>query len=266
MGLTSHANAKTIDIGGVGPLTTKNLTGLLAKKSSHPDAELRTVGERTFKFFFTFIQWPWLLKSLYGGTEAARLKLLDRVGLPHDAIPHLGSWKADSFLLNRIVDEIEALKPQSVVELGSGASSLIIAKALANNGGGQLVSYDQHEPFLAEMREWLAEHNLSATFHHAPLTSRNPEWPGLWYAVTDVPESIDLLVIDGPPWAVHPYVRGMAEILFSRISPGGVVLLDDAARPGERVVERRWRKKWRDFTFTFESGGSKGTLVGRRTG
>jgi predicted O-methyltransferase YrrM len=245
-------------------LTTKYLTGLLAKEDSHPAKGARTAGERAFQLAFAVIQWPWLLKSLYGGTQAEKAALLDRVGLPRDALPHLGSWKADTYLLHRIVDEIESLEPQHVVELGSGATSLVIAKALSRFGGGRLHSYDQYEPFVAEMRHWLEGHSLSAEFHHAPLTQRDPAWPGLWYDLRGVPPVIDLLVIDGPPWAVHPFARGIAERLFERISPNGVILLDDAARPGERIVARRWARKWKDFEFTFEGQGTKGLLVGRR--
>lgn len=245
-------------------LTTKYLTGLLAKDASSPEKGARTTGERVFQFAFAAIQWPWLVKSLYGGTKAEKSALLDRVGLPHNALPHLGSWKADTYLLHRIVDEIEALQPQHVVELGSGATSLIIAKALSRFGRGRLHSYDQHQPFVTEMLDWLEGHGLSAEFHHAPLTRRDPAWPGLWYDLRAVPESIDLLVIDGPPWAVHPFARGIAECLFERISPNGVILLDDAARPGERIIARRWSRKWKGFEFSFEGQGSKGLLVGRR--
>ncbi len=245
-------------------LTTKYLTGLLAKDASKPAKHARTAGERAFQIAFGAVQWPWLLKSLYGGTQAQKTALLDRLGLPRDALPHLGSWKADTYLLHRIVDEIEALRPQHVVELGSGATSLVIAKALSMSGGGRLHSYDQHEPFVAQMHGWLEANQLSAEFHHAPLTQRDPAWPGLWYDLCHVPQVIDLLVIDGPPWAVHPFARGMAERLFERLSPGGAILLDDAARPGERIVARRWSRKWKDFEFSLEGGGTKGLLVGRR--
>jgi hypothetical protein len=41
-------------------------------------------------------------------------------------------------------------------------------------------------------------------------------------------------------------------------------MLDDAARPGERLVARRWRKRWPDFDFKLVNAGTKGTLIGRR--
>jgi predicted O-methyltransferase YrrM len=245
-------------------VTTKALTGLLAKPADFAVTLPTSAAERAFVYAFAALQWPWLLASLSGGSKADKQALLERVGLPSDALPNLGSWKADTYLLHRVVDMIEALRPTTVVELGSGATSLVIAKALAENGGGTLYSFDQHRPFVDEMGQWLADHGLSAHFQHAPLAQRDPLWPGVWYKLGDLPASIDLLLIDGPPWTVHPFVRGMAERLFDRIPVGGAVMLDDAARPGERHVARRWRKNWPDFTFTYEGAGTKGLLVGRR--
>lgn len=247
-------------------MTTRYSTGLRSLKESLPQSAPRQLGDRAFQIMFGAIQWPWLLRSLYGGSRATRRALLRRVGLPADALPNLGSWKADAFFLHRIVDAIEGLRPAHVVELGSGASSLVIAKALDNVGGGRLASYDQHAPFVASMPGWLAEHGLSADFAHAPLAPGKPCWPGLWYDIATLPDRIDLLVIDGPPWTVHPFARGAADRLFDRIPVGGVVLLDDAARPGERMVARRWRRKWPGFRFELDRGGSKGTLVGVRVG
>ena len=43
-------------------------------------------------------------------------------------------------------------------------------------------------------------------------------------------------------------------------------MLDDAARPGERVIARRWRREWPDFDFQLVKSGTKGTLVGKRRG
>ena len=114
------------------------------------------------------------------------------------------------------------------------------------------------------MESWLAEHHLRANLEHAPLSQRDPRWPGLWYDLPEMPPSIDLLIIDGPPWAVHPYCRGIAERLFPLIPPGGAIMLDDAARPGERYVARRWRRNWPDFDFIYEGEGVKGLLIGRR--
>src|SRR3546814_14846428 len=81
-----------------------------------------------------------------------------RSTLTDTLFPYTTLFRSDTFLLHRIVDEIEQHQPQHVVELGSGATSLIVAKALSRNGGGNLHSYDQHYPFVVEMRNWLAQH------------------------------------------------------------------------------------------------------------
>lgn len=244
-------------------MTTKNLTGLLAKEASGPGKGMRTVGERAFQVAFGAIQWPWLLRSLSGGRRRDKAALLDRIGLAPDALPNLGSWKADTHLLTLIVDTIERTRPRTVVELGCGATSLVIAQALSRHGGGRLTSYDQHADFVTETRHWLHGHGLDADMHHAPLATPPLGWPGMWYDLSHLPPEIDLLVIDGPPWALHPMVRGAAESLFPRLSSAAVVLLDDAARPGERIVAQRWRSRWPDMRFDLDSRGTKGTLVGR---
>ena len=213
---------------------------------------------------FGTIQWPWLLRSLHGGRQADKAALLDHVGLPRNALPNLGSWKADTHFLSHIVRATEILQPQVVVELGCGASTLILAQSMAHNGAGVLYSYDQHAAFATATGQWVAEYGLSAQIDHAPLGPSPAGWPGNWYQLPECPPDIDLLIIDGPPWAVHPYVRGAAETLFARLRPGAIILLDDAARPGERVVARRWRETHRDIDFHLDKDGAKGTLIGQK--
>jgi predicted O-methyltransferase YrrM len=241
-------------------LTTREATGLLAQR----DNLYRSTRERALVIAWAVIQWPWLLLSLHGGRLGDKQALLDRIGLPRDALPNLGSWKADTVLLRHIVDAIEELRPREVVELGCGASSLVIAQALSLHGGGHLTSFDQHAEFVAATAQWLDDHGLAASMHHAPLVADPSRWSGTWYELSQLPATIDLLVIDGPPWALGPFGRGRAEVLFDRITPGGLILLDDAARPGERLVARRWREDWPEFEFMYDGAGAKGTLIGRR--
>ena len=241
-------------------MTSREKTGLFTLDEARPD---RPLSEKLFTVAWGAIQWPWLARSLWGGKLADKHALLDRLGLPHDSLPHLGSWKADTYFLWRIVHAIETLRPREVVELGCGASSLVIAKALEANGGGRLTSLDQHADFLAATARWLAEYGLAPAMRHAPIVEDASEWSHSWYALPPLPAEIDLLVIDGPPWTLNPFVRGRAEVLFDRIRPGGMVLLDDAARPGERVVAQRWKRAWPQFEFRLLPG-AKGTLVGER--
>lgn len=245
-------------------MTSRDTTRLLALPDDLSAASTASFSDLAYRIAFGAIGWPWLLYSLWGGTRRSKLRLLERVGLSENSLPNLGSWKADTGFLHRIVDAVEELNPKVVVELGAGASTLVAAKALALHGGGQLISFDQHQDFVRATARWIADEGGRADVRWAPLAANSSDWPGRWYQLSDLPEQIDLLIIDGPPWAIHPFVRGAAECLFDRLSPGGIVLLDDAARPGERVVAKRWRKNWPGMRFERINGSNKGTLVGRK--
>jgi predicted O-methyltransferase YrrM len=246
-------------------MTSREATSLLPRTAIGGECARwqRSLSDWTALLGYGAIQWPWLLRSPWGGYRRDKRALLDRLRLPADALPNLGSWKADVGFLTRIVDHIETHRPAHVVELGSGASTLVTARALELHGGGMLTSFDQHRDFVEAVRSWLRDHRLAATIDHAPLIPAASPWPGLWYDLGTLPETIDLLLIDGPPWTLHPLVRGSAERLFDRIAPGGSVMLDDASRPGERVIASRWRRRWPDFRWTL-AAGIKGTLVGIR--
>lgn len=243
-------------------MTSREQTGFMPKDHAS-DAHVTWRDRLVWTLFAPFTA-PFLLKSLRGGSKVEKKRLLDRLDLADDALPNLGSWKADTGFLHLIVDTILERKPQRVVEFGCGASSLVISKALEKAGGGNLTSFDQHEDFVAKTRDWLAGHGLNADITYAPLAPSPDGWPGLFYAIPPLEPGIDLIIVDGPPWTIHPMTRGAADQLFDRLAPGGMILLDDAARPGERIIASRWKKRHPDIDFTYWSGGEKGTLIGVR--
>ncbi|MBB3763113.1 class I SAM-dependent methyltransferase [Sphingomicrobium lutaoense] len=240
-------------------MTSREPTGFLPK-----DVDAR-VGwkDRAMVALFAPFTAPFLLKSLRGGSKSEKRRLLERLDLPHDALPHLGSWKADTGLLHMIVDTIFEKKPGRVIEFGCGASSLVMSRALQIAGGGTLTSFDQHVTFVEKTGQWLRQHGLEADIRHAPLRPAPGGWPGLFYDTGPI-ENIDLMVIDGPHWTLHPMTRGAAETHFAQLNPGATILLDDANRPGERMIARRWRARHPEIDFTLWKGGEKGTLIGTR--
>lgn len=243
-------------------MTSREATPLLAY--SNNATVQRGAKDWAMLLSFGAIQWPWLLKSLYGGRNRDKAALLARLGLPDEALPNLGSWKADVHLLNRVAELIFDMRPQMIVELGAGATTLVAGQALAMVGkGGQIVSYDQHGDFVDSTRRWLTAYGVASDIRHAPLTSPSGEYGDLWYRLEDLPDVINLLLIDGPPWATNPLIRAHAQRLFDRIAPGGHIILDDAARPGERLIARQWQRDWPEFEWTFSAKG-KGVLVGKR--
>ncbi len=91
-----------------------------------------------------------------------------------------------------------------MVELGAGASSLVVARALQRNGSGRLVSCDQHAEFVESTRAWLRDNGVEAELRATPFRPSPGGWPGVWYDHGPLPARIDLLLVDGPPWSIHP--------------------------------------------------------------
>lgn len=217
------------------------------------------------------VTWPFLLNGLLpryfpelDRKPEDRLRALLGAGGPH--LPTLSGWVADARMLLLLARYTLSRSPRTVVEFGSGVSTLVAAECLRRKGGGSIITHDHHSSFAAETAQRLRALDLEADVRSAPLcpliAARNG-WGGAWYDTEELPSRIDLLIVDGPPWFLHPMARGNAASLFSRIPRGGAVLLDDAYRPGERLVGARWRQEYPDFDFRLLPT-RKGALLGVR--
>jgi hypothetical protein len=151
-----------------------------------------------------------------------------------------------------------------VVECGSGASTVLLARLLRGRGGGRLTAIEHDRHWAALVAEQLRREGLEsiAQVLHAPLDGE-PEW----YAAAEldpIPSQVDLLIVDGPP-AFHPGTgtsRAPALPWFEeRLTDDATVMLDDVDRPGEREVIAGWEAagEWR-----FEAGSGTGLARGQR--
>lgn len=188
-----------------------------------------------------------------------------------DAVsPWMTGWAATPEFAATLYDIVRDRRPRTVIELGSGASTIILAAALEQNGGGRLVSVDQDADYAAQTRAALERHGLSqaAQVVHAPLTETRLDgeiW--MWYDVRNIPsdETIDLLIVDGPHRELQKMSRYPAlPLLIDRLSPDAVVILDDAGRKDERRAVQRWASEYQDFTVRFLNS-KKGTAILSRT-
>lgn len=180
-------------------------------------------------------------------------------------IPPTGNCAGSSDFLLLIARTILSERPAVIVEFGSGVSSFVIARCLEINRAGRLISFD-HSPSFAEITRFqLERRQLRADIRVVPLRSADGgQYHGLWYDADELPEGIDLIIVDGPPASLHPETRGGAgPATFARLREGGVVMLDDACRPGERKIVSRWRRDYPEIDFILFNT-MKGTVVGRK--
>lgn len=167
------------------------------------------------------------------------------------------TWSMRPAAILTIVNEITLMGRSTVVELGAGASTLYLARAVADVGG-QLVSVEQSTEITNLVRRLLARERLShvASVEHVGLSPLPPahrldaaDWasPDRWYDVERLraacPEGIDVLVVDAPPGGDDERVlvrEPAVGALCGQFAASYSVFLDDADRPAEREILRRW--------------------------
>jgi predicted O-methyltransferase YrrM len=110
-------------------------------------------------------------------------------------------------------------KARTVVEFGTsfGISTLHLAAALRDNGGGRLITTEFEPSKVARARE-----NLTAGGLIDLVEIR--EGDALQSLAADLPETIDLVLLDGAK-ALYPEIL---DLLESRLRPGAMIVADNA--------------------------------------
>lgn len=164
---------------------------------------------------------------------------------PRAPFPPFRGWAVGPDFAVLLLREALTRRPACVVELGSGVSTLVLGYALERTGG-RLVSVEHDAGHAAQTRAEVARHGLDGpvTVVHAPLEPR--AGGARWYsrAWVEALPLIDMLVVDGPPGTTGSLARYPAlPALATKLSPGAVIIVDDAHRPDEQVMVARWLKE-----------------------
>lgn len=190
-----------------------------------------------------------------------------------DAGPYL-PWSSGAMRpggLVEVCNEVLLGERRRVLELGSGASTILLARLLGQRGGTlEAVEHDDH--WAAWVTAQLERESLGgvARVTRAALEP-SPRAAGdlHWYA-TDALALVldrgpfDLLIVDGPPahekgyeLARYPALGALAD----GVTQDAVVILDDIVRVGEAAVLDRWEA---ETAFRFVRHEVQGIAVGRR--
>lgn len=176
-------------------------------------------------------------------------RLYDRI-VQHDRpMPELGNWAMTPRSLVWVVDRIRTTSIETIVECGSGSSTVWFATAMEHRGGpGRIVALEADGEYAEYTRSRLAALGLShrAEVIHAPLieTELPGREPQPWFDLAQFPAdvtSIDLLFVDAPIGLVAPEIRYPGfPMMASRLPAGSTVLLDDTTRPDEHQIAQTW--------------------------
>jgi predicted O-methyltransferase YrrM len=186
--------------------------------------------------------------------------------LPTLPLPPLGGWALSADVLSFLVYHVLASNPEVIVELGSGASTSVLALALEKNGSGRLVSVEHDPVYLELTRNGLRARGLEhrVDLVHAPLREMTTDGEtGLWYEIPAgaIPSKVDLVIVDGPPATEHSTRFPALPRLAAQLRAGGMLVLDDAKRDGEASIAIRWLEGHPEFSMTVNSDHEKGTAL-----
>lgn len=174
-------------------------------------------------------------------------------------LPPLRGWAISPDIALMLYKYILNTKPKKVIEFGSGASTIIIAEAMKENGFGRLISVDHSETFGKITLERVNSANLN-DFVDSRIKPLKP-WPGEHISENDANEWYDLSVlydchdiefvfVDGPPGLGGPCSRYPAlPAVFEYLTVDAQIWVDDANRPDEKLICKTWAA---DFDLELE--------------
>jgi predicted O-methyltransferase YrrM len=156
----------------------------------------------------------------------------------------IAGWDNDGFVADLdYADELASRATTTtgpILECGTGMTTIILG-LLAGRRGVEIWS-------LENSSAW--HHKISGTLEHYGIKDVRISLAPLrdyerfsWYdlALLELPKEFSLVVCDGPPGTTKGGRYGLIPVLGNRLSPGSVILLDDAERPGEMESLHRWQ-------------------------
>jgi len=155
----------------------------------------------------------------------------------------LAGWGNEGFAAQ--TDYLEEVCSQAartsgpVLECGSGLTSVMLG-LLAGRRGVQTWSLEHVAEWRSRVTNVLERFEIpNVQICGAPLRSFG-EFD--WYDAPLVlmPKEFQLVICDGPPGSTTGGRYGLLPVMGERLPAGSVILLDDATRPGEVEVLRRW--------------------------
>ncbi len=162
--------------------------------------------------------------------------------------------------LEAIVDILVRRKPKTVVELGSGFSTLIIASWLRKEGQGRVIAFEHDSDWAEKCVSYLRRNCLQdvaevrlAALALVQVGAKSVEWYDLQNLIDDLPQ-IDLLIVDGPPSGspAKPLARIPAvDVFYDRLSKDAVIFLDDTGREGEQFTANYWASNRPDLRLSW---------------
>lgn len=157
-------------------------------------------------------------------------------------------WSIGEKAFEGICNELEFNNPKKIFEFGSGVSSIRFAQQFPL---AQIYCLDHEQRFAKRTQKLALLHNINPNrFFIESMPLKWQRYGITWYltyAVSNFPQDIDVVIIDGPPARTR---RGREACLYQierSLRIGGVVFLDDLYRIDEHRIAQNWMMRYGDY-------------------
>ena len=201
-----------------------------------------------------FFQYRWHVKPPVYDQPLREIRALAVLSpLINDVFLPFTSFPLEPEALLEIVNYIQVNDCTTIVECGSGVSTVVIGNLLRQRGRGHLYSLEDDEAWYNSTSELLAKQGLEqyVTFVFAPLQPVDGfDLETRWYAQDKVRaalqgvEHVDLILVDGPKSLTTRSRVAALPFFVPWMDNHTLLVLDDAKRPQERAVLEEWRQKF----------------------
>jgi predicted O-methyltransferase YrrM len=183
-------------------------------------------------------------------TETQGLVQLTGLNQPYP-MPFGGSWALTPDAAAILAREIAIRRPKTIVELGSGVSTVMVGRLLQQMGCGHLISLDHDPDWARETRRNIQANGLQNYVEvlDAPLVKQQFDGKDfVWYQIPEQLrhiEQIDMLTVDGPPQTTDAAILARYPALpafITQFSENAVIYIDDAKRDTEQKMIKEWQQ------------------------
>jgi Methyltransferase domain len=175
-----------------------------------------------------------------------------RYGLPRSMTR--GQWSMDSRDFEAIFDTVRSCQAHgrmTIVELGSGFSTLVLASVLPRVfKESDITTIEGEENYAHQVQEMLRLYDLDR-FVKVRWVPYATNALGIWFSKPELQQvmgdkKVDILIVDAPPGHWSRCARQPAIPFFlPYLKPNAKVMLHDALRPDESLITKDWRQYFR---------------------
>jgi len=195
--------------------------------------------------------------------------------LPDGQIPNrhqlsqlITGWSNEGYAAN--LEYLEAVAKSSIatqgpiLECGSGATTLLLG-ILSARRKIEVWSLEHSPEWQERLTKELKRNGISGVHVCASPLVEYGEFD--WYSppMSQMPRHFSLVICDGPPGTTKGGRYGLLPVMGSRLPPGSTILLDDAGRPGEVELIKKWEDEAGFETDLINSQGREYAVMRRRS-